>query len=191
VPSVSLPLGAIAEPDPTVGPPEDRLRTAIAQHYEFVWRMLRRLGIAEGGVEDAAQQVLIVFSKRLADVRPGAERAFMIATATRVAADARKKRTRAREDMDPEALAALHSPAPLADELLDRARARVLLDAVLEAMPDELRAVFVLFEFEALTMAAIAELLELPAGTVASRLRRARATFELAAARYSQLRSPQ
>ena len=187
---MSLPLGAISKYDPAAGLPEDRLRSAITRDYEFVWRMLRRLGVAEGSVEDAAQQVLIVFSNRLSDVRPGAERAFMIATATRVAADARKKRTRAREDLDPETLAALHSSAPLADELLDRGRARVLLDAVLDEMPDELRAVFVLFEFEDLTMAAIAELLALPPGTVASRLRRARATFELAAARYSQLRSP-
>ena len=181
----------MSEPEPESGPPEDRLRVAIATHYEFVWRMLRRLGVPEAGVEDAAQQVLIVFSNRLVDVRPGAERAFMIATATRVAADVRKKRVRAREDLDPETLAALHSSAPLADEQLDRGRARVLLDAVLNEMPDELRTIFVLFEFEDLTMATIAELLGLPPGTVASRLRRARATFELAAAKFSQLRSQQ
>ena len=188
---MSLPLGALPEPDRAGSPaPEGRLRRAIEQHYEFVWRMLRRLGVPEAGVEDAAQQVLIVFSNRLADVRVGAERAFMVATATRVAADVRKKRARAREDLAPEALAALHSAAPLADEQLDRTRARFLLDAVLDEMPDELRSVFVLFEFEDLTMAAIAELLGLPPGTVASRLRRSRATFELAAAQFSQLRSP-
>ena len=182
---MSLPVQA--PPEPAL--PAERLRAAIAAHYEFVWRMLRRLGVPEAGVEDAAQQVLIVLANRMADVRVGAERAFMVATATRVAADVRKKRARAREDLDPETLAALRSSAPLADELLDRGRARLLLDAVLDEMPDELRAVFVLFEFEDLTMAAIADLLGLPPGTVASRLRRARATFELAAAKFSQLRS--
>jgi RNA polymerase sigma-70 factor, ECF subfamily len=170
-------------------PQERRLRAAIETHYELVWRVLRRLGVTAGSVEDAAQQVLIVFSNRLDQVTVGAERAFMVATATRVAADARKKGIRAREELNPDALAALVSPTPLADEELDRARARVLLDVVLDEMPDELRAVFVLFELEELTMAAIANLLGLPPGTVASRLRRAREHFASAVAQLSQLRS--
>jgi RNA polymerase sigma-70 factor (ECF subfamily) len=45
-------------------------------------------------------------------------------------------------------------------------------------MPIELRVVFVLFELEEMTTAEIATLLEIPSGTVASRLRRARETFE-------------
>jgi RNA polymerase sigma-70 factor (ECF subfamily) len=159
------------------------LNSAVADHYELVWRILRRLGVAEASVEDAAQQVLIVFANRIDDVRIGAERAFMVSTATRVAADARKKRTRAREDLQPEVLEALPSATPLADELLDRGRARRWLDIVLGEMPDELREVFVLFELEELTMATIAQLLNLAPDTVASRLRRARATFEIAAAR--------
>jgi RNA polymerase sigma-70 factor, ECF subfamily len=67
-------------------------------------------------------------------------------------------------------------PDPGPDELVDRDRARAALDAILAAMPLELRAVFVLYELEQLTMAEIAALLELPPGTVASRLRRARPT---------------
>ncbi|MES1179057.1 MAG: sigma-70 family RNA polymerase sigma factor [Myxococcales bacterium] len=162
------------------------MQAAIAAHYELVWRILRRLGVAEPSVEDAAQQVLIVLANRLDDIRTGAERAFMVATATRVAADLRKKRTRAREDLDLDAIAAARSSTPLADELLDRSRARQWLDVVLNEMPDEQRAVFVLFELEEMTMATIGELLGLPLGTVASRLRRARATFETAAALFAQ-----
>jgi RNA polymerase sigma-70 factor (ECF subfamily) len=41
----------------------------------------------------------------------------------------------------------------------------------------DLRAVFVLFELDQVTMAEIAEILDIPAGTVASRLRRARVAF--------------
>jgi RNA polymerase sigma-70 factor (ECF subfamily) len=44
-------------------------------------------------------------------------------------------------------------------------------------MPMDLRAVFALFELEQVTMAEISVLLGLPAGTVASRLRRARREF--------------
>jgi RNA polymerase sigma-70 factor (ECF subfamily) len=53
-----------------------------------------------------------------------------------------------------------------------------VLDALLEAMPFDLRSVFVLYEIEEMTMADIARTLGVPAGTVASRLRRARETFE-------------
>ena len=55
---------------------------------------------------------------------------------------------------------------------------RVLLDTLLEAMPIDLRTVFVLYEIEELTMIEIASVLELPSGTVASRLRRARQVFQ-------------
>lgn len=183
-------LEAITEAKSVALPRRDRLELAISAHYELVWRMLRRLGVLDAAVEDAAQRVMIVLAARLDDVRPGAERAFMVATAVRVAADFRKVRARAREHLDAELLAAMPSHAPLADELLDRARARVLLDVVLNQMPDELRTIFVLFELEELKMAAIAELLSLAPGTVASRLRRARAQFELAAIKLSQPRNP-
>jgi RNA polymerase sigma-70 factor (ECF subfamily) len=45
-------------------------------------------------------------------------------------------------------------------------------------MDDAVRSVFVLYSFEEMTMAEIAALLEIPPGTVASRLRNARAIFK-------------
>jgi RNA polymerase sigma-70 factor (ECF subfamily) len=161
----------------------------VVEHYELVWRSLRRLGVPASSVEDAAQQVLVVLSRRLAEVRPGAERAFLLSTATRVAADFRKMQRRRREDFDERSLGAQLSDSPLPDEQLDRERARRLLDAVLDAIPDELRTVFVFFEFEGMKTNDIAELLELPPGTVASRLRRAREAFESAAARLAPKRT--
>jgi RNA polymerase sigma-70 factor (ECF subfamily) len=155
-----------------------RLRTAIVENYEFIWRSLRRLGVAQSSAEDAAQQVLVVFARRFGDVRPGAERAFLFATAIRVAADYRKKQRRSREVPDSDGLDDHASLAPPADQLIDRGRARELLDRVLEEMPIDLRSVLILFEIENITMAVIAEMLELPPGTVASRIRRARAMFE-------------
>jgi RNA polymerase sigma-70 factor (ECF subfamily) len=52
-----------------------------------------------------------------------------------------------------------------------------VLQEVLDQMPLELRAVFVLYEIEELTMAEIAEAVGIPPGTAASRLRRARESF--------------
>ena len=47
-----------------------------------------------------------------------------------------------------------------------------------------MRVVFVLFEVEEMITSEIAELFELPSGTVASRLRRARELFEQAVTRF-------
>ena len=60
---------------------------------------------------------------------------------------------------------------------------RALFTQVLEQLALDLRAVFVLYELEDFTMAEIAQTLQLPPGTVASRLRRAREAFEKLAAR--------
>jgi RNA polymerase sigma-70 factor (ECF subfamily) len=74
-------------------------------------------------------------------------------------------------------------PAPSVEDRIDHARARAALEAILDAMPLDLRTVFVLYELEQVTMAEIATILELPAGTVASRLRRAREQFQAATRR--------
>lgn len=73
------------------------------------------------------------------------------------------------------------SPSP--EELSSMKQARLLLDQALGELPIELRAVFVLFELEGLTMAEIADVAALAPGTVASRLRRARGAFREIAAR--------
>jgi RNA polymerase sigma-70 factor (ECF subfamily) len=64
------------------------------------------------------------------------------------------------------------------DHLTEQKRYRELLDQVLQNMDDSIRSVFVLYSFEEMTMAEIAALLDIPSGTVASRLRRAREVFK-------------
>jgi RNA polymerase sigma-70 factor, ECF subfamily len=152
----------------------DRLRLLVDAHYDFVWRALRRLGVPEGDVDDAVQKVFLVLSRRLPEVRPGAERSFLYQSAYRVAADGRRTLRRRREVFGTDHDEA-EDDAPGPDVLLDLRRARARLDELLDALPLELRAVFTLFELDQLTLTEIAELLGVPRGTAASRLRRARA----------------
>ncbi len=160
-----------------------RLGAAVRQNYQFLWRSLRRLGLQAADVDDAAQQVLSVFARRLADVEVGAEKAFLFQTALRVASDARRAAARSPVRFDEDALGTAADPAPNAEEQLEGHQARELLDEVLDAMDPELRAVFILFELEEMTMAQIAVLIAIPAGTVGSRLFRARKDFESMTAR--------
>jgi RNA polymerase sigma-70 factor (ECF subfamily) len=61
---------------------------------------------------------------------------------------------------------------------MDQKRLRQMLDGILDRMHPDLRVVFVLFEFEEMNSSEVAEALGIPRGTVASRLRRARALFQ-------------
>jgi RNA polymerase sigma-70 factor (ECF subfamily) len=153
-----------------------RLARLIQEQFGFVWRLLRRIGVAESDADDAAQQVFIAASRRIGDIRPGSERAFLFSTALHVGSRVRRSRVRKKEDFGV-ALDEQTDPAPALEELVDRRRARALLDALLEEMPLELRVIFVLYEIEQLTSSEIAEVVGVPAGTVASRLRRAREDF--------------
>ena len=160
------------------------LRGLVDRYYEFVWRSLRRLGVAVGDVDDGVQSVFLTASRKLASIQSGSEKSFLFQTALRVAADSRRT-VRRRREIPVEASPSLAS-RPDAEELVDLRRAWAELDAILEGMPLELRAVFVLFELDEMTTPEIAALLALPVGTAASRLRRARADFR---ARVTRMRA--
>jgi RNA polymerase sigma-70 factor (ECF subfamily) len=161
-----------------------RVRALVTEHFDFVWRSLLRLGVPRRDAEDTLQQVFLVASQKVRAIEPGRERAFLFGTALRLASRARRTHQRRREVLDGVPREPL-DPAPGADDRLDEARARLAALAILDRMPLELRAVFVLFELEHMTMAEIAKMLELPPGTVASRLRRAREHFQASVRRLS------
>ena len=160
-------------------PREATLARLLTQHFRRVWCALRRLGVPEHAVDDAAQEVFLIASRKLEDVEAGHERRFLYGVALRVAANARRARA-ARPEVPltelVEESAAAAGPNP--ESLLDQKRARELLDQALEAMPDDLRTAFVLFELEGCTGPEVAELCDIPLGTAASRLRRAREAFQ-------------
>jgi RNA polymerase sigma-70 factor (ECF subfamily) len=149
-----------------------------------VWRLLRHLGVPDSDADDATQQVFLVVAERGAEVEAGKRRAFVYGTALRIALAFHRRSARPMLELDEDALGEPGSPA--ADELLDRQKARQMLEQLLAQMPFELRGVFVLFEILDLSTGEIAEALGLPKGTVASRLRRAREDY---AARVARLRA--
>jgi RNA polymerase sigma-70 factor, ECF subfamily len=151
-----------------------RLRALVDEHFDFAWRSLRRLGVPEPGVDDAAQHLFLVVASKLDVIEAGRERSFIFGAAVRIASDARRALGRERERTSQET-DTLRDVLPGPDELLDQKRARELLDRLLDELPMELRTVLVLAEGEGMTMSEIARLCELAPGTVASRLRRARA----------------
>ncbi len=173
---VQGPAGAAARPAGL----QQRLVGAVRQHHQLVWRSLRRFGVPERDLDDAAQQVFLAFSHRLAKVEVGKEASYLVAVGVRVAANARRKLSRSPEVLSDEVETA---PAPHTPEgLLSQKQLREELDRGLLQLSLEQRAVFVLFELEGFSLPEIAGALEIPLGTATSRLRRARAHFEAWAA---------
>jgi RNA polymerase sigma-70 factor, ECF subfamily len=180
-----------ARPLPGGSPPQTPLRATGAnarlhamfeREFAFVWRMLRRLGVAEASIDDCAQQVFFVATRKVDSIDPDRERAFLLGVAINVAAEARRTQAIAREQPH-DGLDEVEHAAPNPEQLSDRKRALELLDQALEELPFELRTVFVLFEVEGTPTDDIASLLDIPRGTVASRLRRAREEFHTIAKR--------
>jgi RNA polymerase sigma-70 factor (ECF subfamily) len=166
-----------------------RVRACLERHYAFVWRMLRRIGVPEHAVADAAQNVFLVFARRAEDVELSAERAFLLGSARRVASEYRRSERKHLGAVPLDAAVAVASADPLPDDLTEHKRARECFDQVLDAMSMDLRVVFVLFELESLSTPQIAELLDIPVGTASSRLRRAREQFQTLAAKLWRRRS--
>ena len=95
----------------------------------------------------------------------------------------RRAHSARREQFDERALLTAASTDVSGEALLDEKRARRVLDRVLDGMPDDLRTAFVLFEIEGFSLRELAELCDIPLGTVSSRLRRAREAFHEGAQR--------
>jgi RNA polymerase sigma-70 factor, ECF subfamily len=161
---------------------DERLRAAVSAHVALVWRVLRRAGLGPSDAEDASQDVFWVLAQRLGGVPERAQRSFLVSTALRVASDRRQSKWHRAVSSGLDAEARV-SNAPLPDEALDRRRAEALLGDALDTLEPSDRAVFILAELEQMTRAEVAQTLEIPEGTVASRLRRAREAFELAVRR--------
>jgi RNA polymerase sigma-70 factor (ECF subfamily) len=161
---------------------EAALARLLTQHFRMVWRALRRLGVPVHTVDDSAQEVFLIASRKLDSIEAGQEKRFLYGVALRVAANARRARAARPETPFGELVEETASATPSPEALLDRKRARELLDEALERLPDELRTAFVLFELEGCSGPVVAELCDIPLGTAASRLRRAREAFRTAVA---------
>jgi RNA polymerase sigma-70 factor, ECF subfamily len=161
----------------------------LQEHVATLWRIVARMGVPAHQVDDVLQETFITAARRSAGIEPGRERAFLIATATRLCANYRQRAHVRREVSLGETLEGYASGEPDAEGLLIRKRLREQLDDALACLSAEQRAVFVLYELEGFSVPEIAEWLTLPLGTVASRLGRARSKFAEAVARVERARS--
>lgn len=146
------------------------------RYFDFVWRNLRRLGVEDGSVDDAAHDVFLVVYRQLARFDGRNHKSWLFAIAQRVAWHYRRACARRRTDpLVEESLCDELSSCP--DHSHERREAVDLVNDLLNQLPDDRRVVFVLSELEQMSMPEIAGMLRIPLNTAYSRLRLARRDF--------------
>ena len=166
-----------------------RFDAVYEAHVDYVWRNARRLGVDDSATDDVVQQVFLVVFRRLHDFEGRSSlKTWIYEVLVRVVREHRRTlrrrsppRLAGDEPVDPATLTAPAHERP--DHQADRAAAARLVRELLDQLDDDKREVFALAELEGLTLREIAEILREPPGTIASRLRAARADFERAAMR--------
>ena len=154
-----------------------RFEALYCEHFDFVFRNLRRLGVGEAELDDALQEVYLVALRRIDEYRVGTHaKAWLFAIALRVASNQRRSQRRRGE---PQALDAdqLGSTQPGPFELTAQTEARRVLHDFLAQLDESRRAVFVMAELEQMTAPEIAQALSANLNTVYSWLRHARLEF--------------
>ena len=149
------------------------LESIYAAHFDFVYRLARRLGGPDVDAEDVAQDVFVVVSRKLDTYdRQSKLTTWLYGITLNVARSARRRRLWGRlferHDND-------HEPAaPSTPDRVEVAQAHQILMRVLEKMSSKKREAFVLFELEGLSCEEIADLVGTKPQTVWSRLHYAR-----------------
>src|SRR5262249_50071435 len=106
-----------AEADPRVARAAPQaLRALFETNYAKIWRLLRRLGVREAHVPDVAQEVFWVAARRLAEIEPGREHAFLYGVALRLARNELRREYAGLPLAPVEALPELIDPQPTPEQ---------------------------------------------------------------------------
>ncbi|MGC4045015.1 MAG: sigma-70 family RNA polymerase sigma factor [Armatimonas sp.] len=146
------------------------------RHGRRVYHLLRRLSGSQATAEDLTQETFLTAWQRLESWKGrGALSTWLYGIAVNHWRTYRRSNPAPADSLSLPENAELPSDDDQADPLLHCTRAELHrnLDAAIATLPEVYREVFVLVRVEELSYQAVAELLDLPVGTVQSRLHRA------------------
>jgi RNA polymerase sigma-70 factor (ECF subfamily) len=135
--------------------------------------------------EDAAQEAFISAYRALRRFRGGSFRAWLMRIVTNACYDEIRRRKRRpaasldeltedRDDLLQDSPDPLHTGVPLPEQEASRAELRQAIERCLDALADEFRIVAVLIDIQGYDYREAAQVIDVPVGTVKSRLARAR-----------------
>lgn len=159
------------------------------EHFDLVFRNIRRLGVPDAAVDDAVQEVFLVVYRKLGQFEGRSSlKTWIFSIVTRVASDHRRSIRRksphhknAGDIIDVDQLEDERFEGP--HDRLERLEGVKLLHRLLDELDDDKRIVLVLAELESMTVPEIADSLGENQNTIYARLRTARREFEQAVMR--------
>ncbi|MFM1945060.1 MAG: hypothetical protein RI897_4042 [Verrucomicrobiota bacterium] len=154
-----------------------RFTLICRRHCDEIYRYARSILGHAADAEDAVQEVLLRLWHHLGEVRSSKARAWLYRTTRNHCLDVLRRRARVEAVVmigggEMEALADGGCGEP--DLAVDADSLRRRMDAALQALPHNLRSVFVLYEVNGLRYREIAEHLDIPINSVKVHLLRAR-----------------
>ncbi len=150
------------------------LDTLLRRHYDRLYALSRRMTGDDADAADACQEALMAIVRGL----PGFDRRSAFGTwayrvTTNACLDELRRRRRRPEPGLPEGSAEVASP----QDLVEASTTRVDLDRGLQSLPADYRAAVLLRDVCGLSYDEIARALDIPAGTVRSRISRGRSAL--------------
>lgn len=153
-----------------------RFEELYREHFAFVWRLARALGVPEAEVDDVVHDVFIVVGRKLTSFDASRSARAWIGGITRNAV-MHQRRASARRFRKIAAAPAPRSPIS-PDLAFEHREALRLMDTFLRGIPEEYRDVFVLMQIEGLSAPESAPILGISQAKLYARLRVARTRFE-------------
>ncbi|MGC8717030.1 MAG: sigma-70 family RNA polymerase sigma factor [bacterium] len=156
---------------------DDAFRDLIRRYQRYVLNLVYRTIGDTNDAEDIAQEVFIKVYKSIRGFKGESKFSTWISKITvNVCMDKlREKSKNKEEDIEEEAWNTFAQPVNFSPEVMaERHELQETIKKAIESLPEELRAAFVLRELENLSYEEIGEMLNIPIGTVESRIYRAR-----------------
>jgi RNA polymerase sigma factor (sigma-70 family) len=148
----------------------------VARRYgRFLFTVAYRLTGHHDDAQDLVQEVLLRVRRGLETYRPGSMEGWLSRITTNAFLDEMRRRTRRPLDALPDDPDRLLPTAPAPDEALAAVVLPDDVEAALQRLPEEFRAAVVLCDVAGLSYQEIGEALDVPVGTVRSRIHRGRA----------------
>jgi RNA polymerase sigma-70 factor (ECF subfamily) len=149
-------------------------------HFRFVYRALGRLGVREADLMDVSQNVFVIVHRKLGGFEGRSSLTNWLFSICRLVVKDYLRSPRLRREVlvDSRKLAARLGTDDGILRRLDSEDLGRLLALILDKLSEKLSVVFVLSELDEMSGEDIARLMDLPLGTVRSRLRLARVAFQ-------------
>ena len=152
-----------------------RFDEAILPHLDAAYNLARWLMRNDADADDAVQDACLRALRFIGGLRGGDGRVWLLAIVRNTCYSRLKRaKTRGVESEFDDEIHSTEAEAANPEGLLERSRDSAALRQALEDLPEEFREVIVMRELEGMAYKEIAEVAEVPIGTVMSRLARGR-----------------